>query len=470
MRGYRSLLAAVLAASLTACGSGPESHLPGIPKVAEEDFPEAARDLAGRRVRALVRNPGDPWANGDLAAILHAHEQLEAAGVLYERAETLSGGEFRWAYLRGVALQDAGRHEEAAAAFRYALDKRSYPPAAIRLGESLASADNLEAAAVALQAAVQLQGAEAAATYALGRVLLDLGHHGEAVPMLERSLSLSPGSGAARYALAMAHREAENEEEAERHLRMLTTGRNDKPPLEDPVFARVEALAADEHHFLNLGKSLEAEGRLGQAINSYEKALELAPEMASAHANLVGAYGQMGDFEKARTHYDAASAIDPDIEELHNNWGVVMAAQENPTAAVAAFRRALQVNPTSARAHANLGVALTSLNRIEDAVPHFREAIANDPNNRPARMNLGVRALEEGRAPEAAAHLEAALLGPEDGSGAFVRFTLGRAYRRMGRDTEARDELVNARRLATDGGMKELADRIQLEITSSSSK
>ena len=207
-------------------------------------------------------------------------------------------------------------------------------------------------------------------------------------------------------------------------------------------------------------------GRLGQAINSYEKALELAPEMASAHANLVGAYGQMGDFEKARTHYDAASAIDPDIEELHNNWGVVMAAQENPTAAVAAFRRALQVNPTSARAHANLGVALTSLNRIEDAVPHFRDAIANDPNNRPARMNLGVRALEEGRAPEAAAHLEAALLGPEDGSGAFVRFTLGRAYRRMGRDTEARDELVNARRLATDGGMKELADRIQLEITS----
>lgn len=470
MRGYRGLLAAVLAASLAACGSGPESHLPEVPGVAGEDFPEIARDLAGRRIRALEQNPHDPWTNGDLAAILHAHGQLGPAAILYERADRLSGGEFRWAYLQGIAFQDAGRHEDAAAAFRRALDKRSYAPAAIRLGESLAAADSLEAAAAALRFAVQLQGAKAAATFALGRVLLDLGHHSEAVPLLERSLSLSPGSGAARYALAMANRDAGNEEEAERHLRMLAAGSNDKPPLEDPVFARVQALAADEHHFLNEGKRLEAAGKLAEAINSYEKALELAPEMASAHANLVGAYGQAGDFDKARAHYDVASSIDPDIEELHNNWGVVMGAQENPAAAVAAFRKALQVNPNSARAHANLGVALTSLNQVEDAVTHFREAIANDPNNRPARMNLGVRALEDGRAPEAAAHLEAALLGPEDGSGAFVRFTLARAYRRMGREPEARDELEHAQRLATDGEMKELADRIQLEITSLSSE
>ena len=106
-----------------------------------------------------------------------------------------------------MALQDAGRNEEAAAAFRQALDKRSYAPAAIRLGESLASADNLEAAAAALRAAVQLQGAEAAATYALGRVLLDLGHHGEAVATLEqvavalarfRRGALRAGNGASR--------------------------------------------------------------------------------------------------------------------------------------------------------------------------------------------------------------------------------------------------------------------------------
>ena len=96
MRGYRGVLATALAASLAACGSGLESNLPEIPEVAEEDFPEAARDLAGRRIRALVQSPGDPWANGDLAAILHAHEQLEAAGVLYERAQILSG--------RGVSL------------------------------------------------------------------------------------------------------------------------------------------------------------------------------------------------------------------------------------------------------------------------------------------------------------------------------------------------------------------------------
>ena len=466
MREYRGALAAALAISLAACCSDLDSRLPEIPGVAAEDFPEAARDLARQRIRAVEQVPGDPWANGDLAMILHAYERLGAAVILYERAEELSAGEFRWSYLRGVALQEAGRYAEAAAPLRRALDRRSYAPAAIRLGESLAADGHSEAAVAALRAAVELEGSRAAAAYALGRVLLDLGDGSAAIPALERAVSLSPGSGAARYALAMAHRTAGHEDEAERHLEMVAMGSDDKPPLADPVFARVEALAADEHHFLNQGKSLEASGRLAEAIRAYERALEMDPEMATAHANLVGAYGQAGNFQKAQAHYDAAGSIDADIEELHNNWGVVMAARENPTAAVAAFRRALQVNPNSARAHANLGVALTSLNQVEDAIPHFREAIANDPNNRSARMNLGARALEDGRASEAATHLEAALAGPEDGSGAFVRFTLARAYRRMGRNAEAMEALDDALRLAMDGGLEELANRIQLEVRS----
>lgn len=460
----RSALAAVLAVSLAACGSDPESRLPAIPAVAAEDFPQSVRDLAARRIRSVEEGPDDPWANGDLATMLHAHDQLAAAADLYERAEKLSRGEFRWSYLRGVALQEAGRHTEAAAPLRRALEKRPYAPAAIRLGESLAAAGNPEDAAAALRAAAQLEGSGAAAAYALGRVLLDLGDGGEAIPMLERAVALSPGSGAARYALAMAHRMAGHEHEAVRHLEMVGTGSSDKPPLEDPVFSRVEALAADQHHFLNQGKSLEAAGRLDEAISAYERALEMDPQMASAHANLVGAYGQKDEFQRARAHYEAASSIDPDIEELHNNWGVVMAAQDDPSAASAAFRRALEVNPNSARAHANLGVALTSLDRGEDAVPHFRQAIANDPTNRPARMNLGARALENGRPADAAAHLEAALAGPEDGSGAFVRYTLGRAYSRLGRDTEAREEMANALNLAEEAGLREVADRIRLEI------
>ncbi|MDE0107948.1 MAG: tetratricopeptide repeat protein [Bryobacterales bacterium] len=464
MSAFRGVLAVGLAISLAACAGGVERSLPAIPDVTSEDFPESARDLAAQRIRAVEEDSGDPWANGDLGTILHAYEQLARAAVLYERAETLSSGEFRWSYLRGVALQEAGRHGEAAASFRRALAKRTYAPAAVRLGESLVADGNPKDAEVALRTAVQLDGGGAAAIYALGRALVDLGKGNEAIPVLERALSLAPSSGAVRYALAMAQRAAGNEQEAKRQLEMLAPGGNLKPPLEDPVFARVEALAADEHYFLNTGKSLEAAGRLDEAIRSYEQALELAPRLASAHVNLVGAFGRLGDSERARAHYDAAISIDPDIEELHNNWGIVLAAQENPSAAMAAFRRALEVNPNSSKAHANLGVALTSLDQVEEAIEHFRLAIANDPNNRPARLNLGAQALEYDRPEEAARHLEAALEGDEDGSGAFVRFTLGRAYRRLGRDAEASEEMAHALRLAEENDLRELANLIELEI------
>ena len=449
---------------LAACGGSVDGGLPEIPELTAEDFPESARESAALRIRAVEEDSGDPWANGDLGTILHAHEQLASAAILYERAETLSRGEFRWSYLRGVALQEAGRTGEAIASFRSALAKRGYAPAAIRLGESLISDGNPRDAEIALRGAAQLDGSKAAADYALGRALLELGKVNEAIQVLERSISLAPSSGAARFALAMAQRAAGNEQAAQQHLKMLPHGENLKPPIEDPVLARVEALAADEHYFLNRGRSLEAAGRLDEAIHSYERALEMAPGLATAHANLVGAYGQKGDSETARSHYEAAISIDPDIEELHNNWGVVMAAQENPSAAITAFRRALQVNPSSAKAHANLGVALTSLDRVEIAAEHFREAIANDPNNRPARLNLGVQALESGRPKEAAQHLEAALAGPEDASGAFIRYALGRAYLQMGRDAAGREELAHALRLAEGNDLNELAGLVQSEI------
>ena len=449
-----------------ACGGpGVGERLPEIPTVVVMDFPEAVRGEAGKRIQAVTDRPEDPWSNGDLASILHAHGRVEPAAILYERAESLSGGEFRWTYLRGVALQQAGRSAEAVLCFQRALETRHHTLAKIRLAELLAEED-LEGALAILNGVTEPGGNEAAASYALGRVLVDLDRALQAIPILERALELAPESGAVRYVLAMAQRSSGDEDEADRHLDMLAGRSRLKPALKDPLLERVEALAHDEHHFLNLGKSQEAAGKLYEAIRSYESALELDPGMASAHANLVGAYGQAGDFEHAQKHYERAMSIDAGIEELHNNWGVLMASREDPVGAEAAFRRALAVNPRSAKAHANLGVALVSLERGNEAIAHFRQAVANDPQNRPARMNLGFRALNQGQIDEAVANLEAALKGPEDGSGAYIRYMLGRAYKLSGRTSEAREQLDAALRLAEAERTDALANQIRTELAS----
>ncbi len=459
------ILAGALALALAACDAG--NRLPQVPDVAAEDFPERLRDETARMIEAADGKGGDPWANGDLAMLLHAHGQRGAAEPLYERAEALSGGEFRWAYLLGVCRQEAGEYGEAVAAFRRALSKRAYGPAAVRLGESLAAAESLAEAKTALRDAMRLEGSEAAAGYALGRVLLDLGSAEEAIPLLERTLELSPESGAARYALATAHRAAGDEGAASRHLTALAGAGRDKPSLDDPVLARVRGLAADAHHFLNEGRALASSGRLREAISAYQRALALDAGMAAAHANLVGAFGQLGDFAQAKAHYDAALSIDPRLEELHNNWGVLQASRGDPSSAAEAFRRALEVNRNSAKAHANLGVALIELGRRDAAMGHFLTAVESDPTNRPARTNLGTQALEYGRPSEAAEHFRAALDGADDGNEAFIRFALGMAYGRIGRDAAASESLERALAMAEALGRESLAVQIRNELESS---
>lgn len=466
VRWRRAVTVGVCALLLAGCSGGGGANLPAIPEISAAHFPKTARSIAERRIVAVAASPDDPWTNGDLAMILHAHDQLGAAETLYQRAEALSRGQFRWTYLLGVTQQESGRYFEASESFRRALEKRSYVSAAIRLGEALAADRRPEEAAPVLRMALEVDGNEAAASYALGQALMDLGETAEAIAFLERAVALSPRSGSARYALGSALRSLGDEDAAQRVLASVGEAGDSKPALDDPIFARVTELAADEHHFLNLGKSLEAAGKLADAITAYERALSLNPGMASAHANLVGAFGRIGDIPKAEAHYKAASSIDPNIEELHNNWGVLQATRQDPSAAAAAFRRAIEVNPQSAKAHANLGVALIELGNAGEAARHFREAVSSDPTNRPARMNLGTMALESDRPAEAAEHLQAALLGAEDGSEPFIRYTLGHAYIRIGRESEAEQSMREALRLAEAHALEELAVRIQSDIES----
>ena len=440
--------------------------MPEIPVLAAEGLPESVRAKAQGLIDGLAANPADPWANGDLARFLHAHKRLPEARDLYRRAASLSGDEFRWTYLLGIAQQESGRFSQAASSFRKALNTRPYGPAWIRLGASLAAEQQFEAAADALRAAAEIEGNGAYISYVLGKVLLELGETAEALELLKSAVALAPDSGATRHALGMAYRAAGEEDRAQRALAQVGSDATAQPTLEDALYGSVAGLAEDARHFLNLGRSLDSEGRAAEAIEAYQRSLELDPGMAQAHANLVGSFGRTGQIDQAEEHYAKALALNPNLVELHNNWGVVQVSRGDPAAAAAAFRRALELNPNSARANANLGVALFEAGNREEAARRFREAIKSDPTNRPARMNLGTLALEDDRPREAVEHLEAALEGDEDGSEAFVRYALGHAYHGTGRTADARQSFEEALSVAERNGPVDLLDQIRADLES----
>jgi Flp pilus assembly protein TadD len=110
--------------------------------------------------------------------------------------------------------------------------------------------------------------------------------------------------------------------------------------------------------YYNLGVSLQAQGQLDAAIESYRSAVALKPDDAEAHSNLGTALQLQGQFEAAIESFRRAIGLKPEAAGAHSNLGVALQAQGQLDAAIESFRRALVLNPDDAEAHNNLGVAL----------------------------------------------------------------------------------------------------------------
>ena len=100
--------------------------------------------------------------------------------------------------------------------------------------------------------------------------------------------------------------------------------------------------------------------RNGEARASMEKALALAPRLATAHTDLGNSYlfGQPRDFDKALQHFQAAEALAPNEPVMHDFLGDAQRALNNLPAARAEYTRGHELNPRDAgllqqRGHVN---------------------------------------------------------------------------------------------------------------------
>lgn len=135
---------------------------------------------------------------------------------------------------------------------------------------------------------------------------------------------------------------------------------------------------------------------------------------------------QRGAWEAARRAYEQAIEAAPELAAAHANLGVVLARLDQYTAAVASYERALAIQPDLQPARINLGLAHFRAGEIERAVDTFQEALARDRTSLQARQLLGLALVDGGREAEAIPHLEAARAAADDDPA--ILFALGRAY------------------------------------------
>jgi tetratricopeptide (TPR) repeat protein len=138
----------------------------------------------------------------------------------------------------------------------------------------------------------------------------------------------------------------------------------------------------------NLGNFLAQQGNTGEAMNHYQRALEIKPDYAEAHYNLADAFARQNQPDFAIEHLEAAVRINPQYVKARNNLGVALLGAGRLDEAVSQFERVLELNPRSIATRVNLAVALNKQGRLDAAIASVQRAVALDPNDVQARKYL----------------------------------------------------------------------------------
>jgi tetratricopeptide (TPR) repeat protein len=151
--------------------------------------------------------------------------------------------------------------------------------------------------------------------------------------------------------------------------------------------ARPDAPAPAAEHLLGV-IALE-NGKVSEAIEHVERAIELAPNIALFHANVGEMYRLTGRPKLAAEAARRAIEIEPKMAAALSNLGVALYELKKFDDAADAQRSAIAASPNFAEAYSNLGNALHALHRFDEAVAAYRHAIALKPNFADAWANLG---------------------------------------------------------------------------------
>jgi tetratricopeptide (TPR) repeat protein len=181
------------------------------------------------------------------------------------------------------------------------------------------------------------------------------------------------------------------------------------------LFKHTLAVTANNALILNnMGKVLEDQGRIDEALKYYNKAIEVNTRFYLAYENRGNVKIKISDYKGAISDYDETLRINPYHADGHYNLGNALAHQGKMVEAAAHLKEAVRLKPRSAEYHNNLGYVLALQGKEDEAINHFREAIRLKPDLVDAHNNLGNALLHQRRLDEAIdSYREALRINPD---------------------------------------------------------
>jgi tetratricopeptide (TPR) repeat protein len=192
----------------------------------------------------------------------------------------------------------------------------------------------------------------------------------------------------------------------------------------EKAFRQALALAPQSVEILNnLAISLSRQGRVEEAIATYERALKLKPGDSITQRNLGVAYFRahlyknalpllqsfaqttptfqsldltgldffaLDQYRAAATYLERASRLQPDDLPTLDILGKAYWRAKNYSGVTQVFNRIMAINPDSPEAHFMLGLAYDTEYKEEDARKEFQAVLTADPNYPGVHSSLGL--------------------------------------------------------------------------------
>jgi TolB-like protein/DNA-binding winged helix-turn-helix (wHTH) protein/Flp pilus assembly protein TadD len=206
----------------------------------------------------------------------------------------------------------------------------------------------------------------------------------------------------------------------------------------EPEYAEAYAGLADSYGLLTHSVAGELPDNVGwpKSKAAATKAIDLAPNLAAAHASL-GRELNVGEDnpQAAEKEYRTAIDLDPNYSQTYIWYSALLSEQGHKDEALQMVLRAQQVDPLNANLAKIAGDILWELNKLDEAAVQFERAIELDPTRFNARVDLADVYFAQQRYPEAFAQYQKAE-ELSDGA-AFARVFEAIAYHKLGKNNEA---------------------------------
>jgi len=148
--------------------------------------------------------------------------------------------------------------------------------------------------------------------------------------------------------------------------------------------------------YYNRGNVYTDLGNYRQAIAELNRAIEINPGYAEAYSNRGNAYKSIGNYRQAIEDYNRAIEINPIQAEAYIGRGVAYKVLGNYRQAIAELNRAIEINPGYAEAYSNRGNAYGGLGNYKQAIEDYDRAIEIKPGYTDAYFNRGLGYLNQG--------------------------------------------------------------------------